>query len=90
MFAKREERERVSQKCPSLVVEREDGVLVDVVGGDDGECLEPRHLELLSDRHEGLARHLREEEVQGVSSACVPGFTDLRCSTAKLPRSKAT
>ena len=46
---------------PCLVVEREDGVLVDVVGGDDGERLEPRHLELLSDGHEGLARHLQED-----------------------------
>ena len=43
---------------PCLVVEREDGVLVDVVGGDDGERLEPRHLELLGYGHEGLARHL--------------------------------
>ena len=57
-------RERVSQKwpcraSPCLVVEREDGVLVDVVGGHDRQRLEPRHLELLRDRHEGLARHLQ-------------------------------
>ena len=55
--------ERVSQKWldPSLVIEREDGVLVDVVGGDDCESLKPRHLELLSDGHEGLARHLEDD-----------------------------
>ena len=57
-------RERVSQKWPSraspcLVVEREDGVLVDVVGGHDRQRLEPPDLELLRDRHEGLARHLQ-------------------------------
>ena len=46
---------------PSQVVEREDCVLVDVVGGDNGKCLEPRHLELLSDGHEGLACHLGED-----------------------------
>jgi hypothetical protein len=44
----------------ALVVEREDGVLVDVVGGDDGEAGEPVDVEGLRDADEGLARYFRQ------------------------------
>ena len=73
---------------PCLVVEREDCVLVDVVGGDDGERLEPRHLELLSDGHEGLARHLQED----ASIACTyqHNIYDIKVNKTKFQKNIVT
>lgn len=52
-----------------LIIEGEDGVLVDVVGGHDGEAGEPWHVELGGDAPEGLPGHLGEVgEISGVDA----------------------
>ena len=53
----------------ALIVEGEDGIFVNVVGGDDCQAREPLDVEGLRDADEGLASNLRKiSQIAGVDS----------------------